>query len=64
MLKNLQKKKIIFIYDLFNAKNELKTWDEIKVTNELSDNSISNGDKLSIHFPKLGKKYSTQRKSK
>ena len=28
-------KKIIFLYDLFNTKYELKTWDEIKVTYEL-----------------------------
>ena len=40
MLKNLQKK-IISLYDLFNTKNELKTWDEIKVTYELSDKSYS-----------------------
>ena len=39
MLKNLQN--IVFLYDLFNTKNELKTWDEIKVTYELSDKSYS-----------------------
>ena len=39
MLKNLQKKNIIFLYDLFNTKNKLKTWDEIKITYELSDKS-------------------------
>ena len=40
MLKNLQKKKkIIFLYDLLNTKNELKMWDEIKVTYELSNKS-------------------------
>ena len=39
MLKNLPKKKMIFLYDLFNTKNEPKTWDEIKVTYELSDKS-------------------------
>ena len=38
MLKKLQKKKIIFLYDVFNTKNELKT-DEIKVTYQLSDKS-------------------------
>ena len=39
MLKNLQKKNIIFLYDLFITKNKLKTWDETKVTYELSDKS-------------------------
>ena len=37
MLKNLQKN-IIFL-SLLNTKNELKTWDETKVTYELSDKS-------------------------
>ena len=53
MFKNLQKN-IVFLCDLFNAKNEFKTWNEMKISYNLSDkNLISNGDKLSIQFPKL-----------
>ena len=31
MLRNLQNK-TIFLYDLFNPKNKIKTWDEIKIS--------------------------------
>ena len=43
------KQNVIFLYDLFNTKNELKAWGEIKITYELS-NLISNGNKLSIQL--------------
>ena len=57
MLKNLQKKKkIIFLYDLLNTKNELKTWDEIKVTYELSDKSYFKWRQIINSVPKTWKK--------
>ena len=46
-VEEIAKQNVIFLYDLFNAKNELKTWGEMKITYELS-NLISNDDKLSI----------------
>ena len=56
MLKNLQKKNIIFLYDLLNAKNELKTWDEIKVTYELSNKSYFKWRQIINSVPKTWKK--------
>ena len=56
MLKNLQKKKIIFSYDLFNTKNELKKWDEIKVTYELNDKSYFKWRQIINSVPKTWEK--------
>ena len=61
MLKNLPKK-IIFSYDLFNTKNELKTQDEIKVTYELSDKCYFKWRQIINSVPKTWKK-NTQIKS-
>ena len=55
MLKNLQKK-IIFLYDLFNAKNELKMWDEINFTYELSNKSYFKWREIIDSVPKTWKK--------
>ena len=33
------KKNIIFLYDLFNTENEFKTWDEMKISSNLSNKS-------------------------
>ena len=46
-VEEIAKQNVIFLYDLFNTKNELKTWGEMKIAYELS-NLISNDDKLSI----------------
>ena len=51
-----KKKKFIFLYDLFNTKNELKTWDEIKVTYELSDKSYFKWRLIINLTPKTWKK--------
>ena len=56
MLKNLPNKNIIFSCDLFNTKNELKTWDEIKVTYELSDKSYFKWRQIINSVPKTWKK--------
>ena len=56
MSKNLQKKNIIFLYDLFNTKNKLKTWDEIKVTYELSNKSYFKWRQIISSVPKTWKK--------
>ena len=56
MLKNLLNKNIIFSCDLFNTKNELKTWDEIKVTYELSDKSYFKWRQIINSVPKTWKK--------
>ena len=50
------KQNIIFLYDLFNTKNELKTWDEIKVTYELSDKSYFKWRQIINSVPKTWKK--------
>ena len=55
MLKNLQKK-IIFLYDLFNTKNDLKTWNEIKVTCELDNKSYFKWRQIINSAPKTWKK--------
>ena len=57
------KKKIIFLYDLFNTKNELKTWDEIKVTYELSDKSYFKWRQIINSVPKTWKKILTENQS-
>ena len=57
------KQNIIFLYDLFNAKNELKTWDEIKITYELSNKSYFKWRQIIHSIPKTWKKI-TQTKSK
>ena len=56
MLKNLPNKNIIFLCDLFNTKNELKTWDEINVTYELSDKSYFTWRQIINSVPKSWKK--------
>ena len=33
------KQNTIFLYDLFNTENEFKTWDEVKISYELSNKS-------------------------
>ena len=35
----LAKQNIIFVYDLFNTENDFKTWDEMRVSYNLSDKS-------------------------
>ena len=62
-LEEFQKRNIIFLYDLFNTKNELKTWDQIKITYELSDKSYFKWRQLINSIPKNLEKI-TQRKSK
>ena len=47
-----KEKKIIFLYDLLNTKNELETWDEIKVTYELSDKSYFKWRQIISSVPK------------
>ena len=50
------KKRDHFLFDLFNTKNELKTWDEIKVTYELSDKSYFKWTQIINSVPKTWKK--------
>ena len=50
------KQNIIFLYDLFNTKNELKTWDEIKISYEHSDKSYFKWRQIISSFPKTWKK--------
>ena len=50
------KQNIIFLYDLFNTKNELKTWDEIKITYKLSDKSYFKWRQITNSIPKPWKK--------
>ena len=49
-------KQNIFLYDLFNTKNELKTRDEIKISYELSDKSYFKWRQIISSIPKTWKK--------
>ena len=53
MLKNLQNK-ISFAY--MNTENEFKTWDEIKISYELSDKSYFKWRQIISSIPKTWKK--------
>ena len=57
------KQNIIFLYDLFNTKNELKTWDEIKSTYELSDKSCFKWRQSINSIPKTGNKFLKENQS-
>ena len=56
MLKNLQKKKLFSYMIFWTLKNELKTWDEIKVTYELSHKSYFKWRQIINSVPKTWKK--------
>ena len=55
MFKNLQKN-IVFLCDLFNTKNEFKTWDEMKISYNLSDKSYFKWRQIVHSIPKTLKR--------
>ena len=54
-LEEFVKQNFIFLYDLFNTKNEFKTCDEIKISYELSDKSYFKWTQITSSIPKTWK---------
>ena len=54
-LEEFVKQNIIFLYDLFNTKNEFKTCDEIKISYKLSDKPYFKWTHIASSIPKTGK---------
>ena len=49
-------KQNIFLHDLFNTENEFRSWDEIKIRYDLSDNSYFKKRKIISSIPKTWQK--------